>query len=206
MRTAPSSSDDERPAELLARVAAGDDGALVRFYERSVDGLYRFVFYRVGKDAAACEDVVQETFLAALGRTDEYDAARGSLRSWLCQLSRNVIRKHLRAQKRTVELAMWERLDDTLTRALESLEREALLDEVLEQKETHDLVYLAMDNLPDSYRRVLEQKYVDGATLEALATERGLSVDAVKSLLARARRAFREALVALGLGAAEVVS
>ena len=198
MAPTPSPKVGERPRDLLAEVAAGDGEALVRFYAQCVEGLYAFVFYRVGKDAALAEDVVQETFLAALDRPGDFDPERGSLRAWVCQLSRNVIRKRLVERRRTVELAMWEKLDETLTHALGRIEREVLVDEVLERQETQELVYVAMGHLPESYRRVLEQKYVAGRSLDELAGELGLSIDAVKSLLARARRAFRETFATLG--------
>jgi RNA polymerase sigma-70 factor (ECF subfamily) len=183
---------------LVERVGRGDADALRELYGQSVDGLYAFVFFRVGKDKAAAEDIVQETFLAALGRLAEFDAGRGSFGAWLCQLSRNIARAHLVAQRRTEELDMWDRVDSAMTEAFARMERDALVDEILERNETRDLVHLAMSSLPDLYRRALEQKYVDERSLEEMATERGVSEDAVKSLLARARRAFRETFQSLG--------
>ena len=49
-----------------------------------------------------------------------------------------------------------------------------------------------------SYRTALAGKYVEGKSLETLADELGVSVDAAKSLLARARRAFKETFSTLG--------
>jgi RNA polymerase sigma-70 factor (ECF subfamily) len=104
-----STTNDDDGRDLLERVGRGEAAALERFYELSVDGLYAFVFFRVGKDAATAEDVVQETFLLALDRLDQFDATRGSLRSWLCQMSRNVVRSHLVERRRTQEIEMWDR-------------------------------------------------------------------------------------------------
>ena len=50
----------------------------------------------------------------------------------------------------------------------------------------------------------MTRKYVDGESLETLARELGISVDAAKSLLARARRAFHETFAALSGHFAEV--
>lgn len=183
---------------LVDRVARGDADALRDLYEQSVDGLYAFVFFRVGKDKSAAEDIVQETFVAALGRLAEFEPTRGSFGAWLCQLSRNIARAHLAAQRRTEELDMWDRVDSAMMEAFARIERDALVDEILERNETRDLVQLAMCSLPDLYRRALEQKYVDERTLEEMAKERGITEDAIKSLLARARRAFRETFQSLG--------
>src|SRR5690242_10129249 len=89
------------PAGDLRAARAGDRDATGRFYDAHVDGLYAFVFYRVGRDQALAEDVVQETFTIALSREADYDASRGSIGSWLTVLLRNVIRDHLRAHRRT---------------------------------------------------------------------------------------------------------
>ena len=56
---------------------------------------------------------------------------------------------------------------------------------------------MAIANLPDPYGNVLQRKYVAGATLEELARDLEVSEDAVKSLLARARRAFRDTFLTL---------
>src|SRR5688500_2025395 len=192
------------PPDLRA-AAAGDAAAIGRFYDAHVDALYAFVYYRVGRDAPLAEDVVQETFTRALTRVADYDAERGTVVAWLCTLSRNAIRDQLRAHKRSEELAdSWERIDASLAQIFESLAQSPLPGDVLERAETRALVTMTITHLPEQYRTVLARKYVDGESLETLAGDLGLSVDAVKSLLARARRAFRDTFATLGHAYAEV--
>lgn len=190
----------------IAAAASGDEAALERLYEEHVDGLYAFVFYRVGRDPAIAEDVVQDTFLVAIDHAADYDPQRGSLRAWLCTLSRNVIRKHLREHPRVQPLgSTWERIDHSLAEIFETLDSAPLSDEVIAREETRDLVNMTIANLPDHYRSILEKKYVGGETLEQLARELALTEEAAKSLLARARKAFRETFLTLSRGMAEVV-
>ena len=177
---------------------AGDDAALTELYERHVDGLYAFVFYRVGRDPSLAEDVLQETFLAGLERASQFDPARGSLHMWLCTLSRNIIRAQLRAARRPRELAAtWARIDATLAQVFQALADEPLGDEVLAREETRELVHMTIANLPDMYRDALERKYVQGDSLREIAGALRVSEVAAKSLLARARRAFRETFTTL---------
>jgi len=193
------------PGGDLRAARAGDRLAIERFYDAHVDGLYTFVYYRVGRDTSLAEDVVQETFTVALSRQEDYDPARGSVGSWLTVLSRNVIRDHLRAHKRSDELATtWERIDATLAQTFASMAERPLPGEVLERAETRDLVHMAVANLPGQYRNALTRKYVDGESLETLAGELGISIDATKSLLARARRAFRDTFKTLSANLSEV--
>src|SRR5260221_14773123 len=101
----------QRPPGDLRAARAGDRDAIARFYDAHVDGLYAFVFYSVGRDAALSEDIVQETFAIALSRRTDYDPARGTVGSWLTVLSRNVIRDQLRAHRRSDHLqAAWQRI------------------------------------------------------------------------------------------------
>jgi RNA polymerase sigma-70 factor (ECF subfamily) len=193
------------PAATLARAGRGDADAIRAVFDQHVDGLYAFVYYRVGRDAALAEDVVQETLGGALTRVAQYDPGRGSVATWLATLSRNVIRDHLRAHRRGDELAaQWSRIDRSLAQIYQALAAAPLPGDVLERDETRDLVNMTIANLPEQYRTVLTRKYVDGASLEAVAGELGLSADAAKSLLARARRAFRDVFTTLGQSLSEV--
>lgn len=193
------------PSADLHAARRGDREAIERFYDAHVEGLYTFIYYRVGRDTALAEDIVQETFTIALSRQADYDPARGSVGSWLTVLSRNVIRDHLRAHRRGDDLAAtWERIDATLAQTFASMAEAPLPGEVLERAETRDLVHMAVANLPEQYRTALTRKYVDGESLETLAGEFGISVDATKSLLARARRAFRDTFATLSTNLSEV--
>jgi len=194
------------PGADLRAAQAGDQEAIARFYDAHVDGLYAFVFFRVGRDATLAEDVVQETFAVALSRRGDYDAARGSIGSWLTVLSRNVIRDHLRAHRRTDDLqAAWDRIDATLAQTFAAMAERPLPGDVLERAETRDLVHIAIAHLPEQYRTALTRKYVDGDSLETLARDLGISVDATKSLLARARRAFRSTFTTVSAQLSEAV-
>jgi RNA polymerase sigma-70 factor (ECF subfamily) len=190
------------PGADLRAAQGGDRAAIARFYDAHVDGLYTFVFYRVGRDTTLAEDVVQETFALALARRADYDPARGSVGAWLTVLSRNVIRDHLRDHRRVDQ---WDRIDATLAQTFAAMAERPLPGEVLERAETRDLVHMAIANLPAQYRSALTRKYVDGESLETLARELGISVDAMKSLLARARRAFRDTFATVSAELSEAV-
>jgi len=193
------------PSADLRAAQRGDRAAIARLYDGHVDGLYTFIYYRVGRDTALAEDVVQETFAVALSRHADYDPVRGSVASWLTMLSRNVIRDQLRAHRRSDELAAtWDRIDATLAQTFAAMAERPLPGEVLERTETRDLVHMAVAHLPEQYKTALTRKYVDGESLETLAKELGISVDATKSLLARARRAFRDTFATLSANLSEV--
>jgi len=179
---------------LLARAAAGDQRALARLYERHVDALHAFVYFKVGCNAALAEDAVQDTFLKALAEAASFDPTRGPLRAWLLGTSRNVIRRHLNRHQGIESLDVDE-LGDRLARGLAG-EVAPMAEDLLVRREVQALVVATIERLPPRYRALLELKYMAGASLEELAHQLAMSTEAVKSQLARARRAFREAFLA----------
>jgi RNA polymerase sigma-70 factor (ECF subfamily) len=191
----------KREDSLLARAAAGDRRALARLYELHVDALHAFVYFKVGCHAALAEDAVQDTFLKALAEAPSFDPERGPLRAWLLELSRNVIRRHLNRQ-RGMESLDSEDLGD-LARGLDG-EDAPLAEDLLVRREVQALVVATIERLPARHRTLLELKYLAGVSLEDLANQLDLSTEAVKSQLARARRAFRETFLAASRARPEV--
>lgn len=68
------------------------------WFRNHADGLYRYSLLRVG-DSAKAEDLVQETFLAALKTKDSF-AGRSSLRGWLLGILKHKIADHFRKEFR----------------------------------------------------------------------------------------------------------
>jgi RNA polymerase sigma-70 factor (ECF subfamily) len=64
---------------------------------------------------------------------------------------------------------------------------------VAERAELAQLVRVTLLELPDDYEHLLTAKYLDDVSVEQLATESRSTETAVRSKLARAREAFRQA-------------
>ncbi len=121
------------------------------------------------------------------------------MRTWLCFLSRNIVRETLTRNQRGVQLQeAWDQLDERLRKAYEQIDSQLLPDAVLQREETRELVEMTLTNLPDNYRDVLQAKYIEGQSLETMARSRETTADGVKSMLQRARAAFRECFLAVG--------
>ena len=174
---------------LRGRLAAGDRSAAEELLARHLDPLYEFVHYRVGGDAEAAQEVVQETFVAALQGIEGFDG-RSSLHTWMCGIAKNKIRaSRRRLRPRSLEDAL-AAADPEIDRILADLERAPLPDEVLEREETRELVGATLSSLPPDYRGALLAKYVEGLSVAAIAGRTGRGEKATESLLTRARTAF----------------
>ena len=187
----------ESDADLIRRMRRRDPGALETWFNLHADGVYGFAFYRVGQDADLAAEVTQETFTRALQRLDAFDPDRGLMISWLCTLSRNCIRDVLRQRGHKPLAALWDSVDRSLQRLYAELDQTPLSLDVVQAKETRDLVGMTLANLPDAYRAVLQAKYMDEKSLQQIAEERATTIDAVKGLIKRARKAFKQTFSAL---------
>jgi len=179
---------------------AGRPEAIAALAAEAVTPLYRFCYYRVGKDRHVCEDVVQEALLAAIAQLDRYDPDRcgGDIFPWLTGLARNAIRRALSRRTSPAALeAVWLRMDRQLLGLYGAIEVEPLDDELIGREETRDMVNATMSQLPCRYGRALEAKYLHNQTVSQMAAATGQTAKAVESMLTRARKAFRKTFLAL---------
>ena len=172
--------------------------AVQSWFLRYADPLYTFVFYRVARERDIAADVVHETFLKALEKIDQFDAERGTMLSWLKYTARNCIRTALRQRARyRAHLALWDAVDRRLADAYRRLADAPLPEEILQQKETAELVHMTMAQLPENYRLVLKEHYWSDRSVKDIASAHGMTPSGVKSLLHRARLAFKNTLLTL---------
>jgi len=128
---------------------------------------------------------VQQTMINAMKALASY-RGEASLLTWLCQIARNEMKAWYRRNQHRAELT--DSLDERpeLLAALESRSDD------LAEETTGMLVQTSLDQLPSSYGKVLELKYIEGLSVTEIATQMSLGEIAVQSLLGRARKAFRE--------------
>src|SRR6202789_2013713 len=91
--------ESEFTDEQLHRSAlAGRGEAIAALYKRHGGLVFRFTLRMCG-NAAVAEEITQEVFLALLTQVDRFDAARGSLSTWLCGIARRKLCKDLEHSK-----------------------------------------------------------------------------------------------------------
>jgi len=169
---------------LRRRVLAGDDSAWEELFAECFDAVWVAVSRRVGRDRHRAEDIVGETWLVAVRRIASFDPQAGSFLAWLHGISENVGRNARRS---------WARREGSSRRPLDSAEADsgaAPRDSTLEARE---ILEASFASIPESYRTVLHEKYVEELPVEEIARRRDATPKAVESLLSRARGAFREA-------------
>ena len=183
--------DDDEGA-LVAALRAGEAAAyekLVREYGPRLLATAR----RILRDAALAEDCLQETFLKAFGKIDGFEG-RSALGTWLHSILVNQSLMKLRKNKRERH----EQIDDLMPQFDSNACRIeapwsylATPDELLEQDQTRALVQSKIDQLPESYRIVLQLRDIEEFDTETVAAMLDISPGAAKVRLHRARAALK---------------
>jgi RNA polymerase sigma-70 factor (ECF subfamily) len=180
---------DRADEELLASIRAGDDAALGSLLARHAPAIYRFGV-KMCRDPEDAKDVLQDTLLAAARGIREFRGA-SSLSTWLYTVARSFCIKKRRSSKfaptDTVSL-------DDRDGALEARAPGKAPDEAAADRELSALLESAIRALEPASREVLVLRDVEGLTAPEVAEVLGVSVDAVKSRLHRARAEVRSKL------------
>ncbi len=140
-----------------------------KWVEEHGDALFRFAILRV-KDQSIAEDLVQETFLAALKGIDKFKGG-SSLRTWMVGILKHKIIDQFRRNKPEIlasDLATMEdeseadRLDRSDTRRDGHPVWHGDPDNLLRNKEFWGVLMACLDGLPDAHRRVFSLREIDG--------------------------------------------
>jgi RNA polymerase sigma-70 factor, ECF subfamily len=190
-------SDDAAAADaiLLARLRAGDSSAyddLVRAYSPRMLAVTR----RILNSEDDAKDAVQDAFLSAFRGLPSFEG--GSLLStWLHRIAVNAALMKLRTRKRKPERSIETLLPVYLEdghHAEHFQEWNLPVEKAMIRAETREVVRKCIAELPDNYRTVLILRDIEELDTEETAARLGLTPNAVKIRLHRARQALRTLL------------
>ena len=201
--------DKNTEREIAEGLQQGSRQAWSQLYEAYAELVWRNIT-RLAGDSAAVADIVQETFLAAARSAQNFDPKRGSLWVWLWTIANRQLALYYRKQKPDALLAQaqhwWTALDG---QKLDWIDAKAdPPPDILQSRELATLVRSVLRQLSPEYQTLLLAKYVDGQSAEQIAEQMDCSPIAVRSKLARARKAFRKAfkkIIRSAPGAQEVL-
>jgi RNA polymerase sigma-70 factor (ECF subfamily) len=169
---------------LVERARNGDAAALEDLLTRVAPAVRRFGL-RMCRRPHDADDVLQDTLLNIATHLESFEG-RSSFSSWVFALTRSACSRMQRGLKNRPTVsddAVPEPHDDAPTPEQNATDRQI----------GRALVH-ALDGLPDDYREVILLRDVEGLTAPEAADALGISVDALKSRLHRAREALRNAL------------
>lgn len=143
------------------------------------DQLLNFIRKRV-EDTDAAEDILQDVFLKILSKIETLKNS-DKLKSWLFQITRNVIADYYRQKQKESNLTGTTR------------EEEFTIDESA-MREAESWVGLHVQELPDNYRKAVELFELKGQSLQQIANQMGISYTNARARVNRGRAALKKNL------------
>ena len=171
-------SDERSDEELMAQVVNGDRDAFASLVGRHLDAIHAFNRRLLG-NAEDAADLSQETFLRLWRRAETWQPGRVKFATWLHRIARNLCIDALRRRRETEALDVEMPADGAGPDAAPARER---LQAALGR---------ALAALPERQRTALALCHRQGMSNREAAEVLGVGVDALESLLARARRTLR---------------
>ncbi len=166
----------------MARVARRDQEAFTRLLDRHLVSLQTFLLRMTG-NAADADEVSQDTFLRIWSHATRWQPERVKFSTWLYRIARNLAIDRYRKKRETnvVDITMF--VD-------ESPDAAHLID--LDRRQ--QMLRGAVASLPERQRTALLLCHFDGMSNQDAAAVLEVTVDALESLLSRARRTLRTTL------------
>ncbi len=173
---------DDSDDALVGRIATGDQRAWAAVVDRHSSAVLGCAWRMLG-DRAEAEDVAQETFVRLMAKAEAWQGGGPKLRTWLYRVAVNLCIDRRRARRteplEEIELRPDPTADEPAVRRRLDLSRS---------------VGRALAALPDRQRMALTLVHFQGLSNIEAASTLDVSVEALESLLARARRAMRVTL------------
>lgn len=175
-------NDIEQDADLMRRIGDGDAAAYRLLAQRHTQGILRYAT-RLLHEPTEAEDVTQETFLK-LWTTAATWKPDAKVNTWLHRIAHNLCIDRIRRRRGSPM--------DT-----EIADEDNQPSEIVMRRELATTVEQALSQLPERQRAAIALVHYQGMSNPEAAEVIGVGVEAVESLLSRARKSLREMLAAL---------
>lgn len=173
----------ETDEALMARIAQGDRAAARLLMQKRLPRIVGLAHRMLG-DAAAAEDIAQETFIRVWNAADRWQPGRAQVSTWMSRIAINLCHDRRRKQREVMPEILPDRPDQAPDQ-----------ESVLVRTETENRVADAMVQLPERQRQAMELVHFQEMSNIDAADILSVSVDALESLLARGRRNLRSILI-----------
>jgi RNA polymerase sigma-70 factor (ECF subfamily) len=174
-------------SDLVRRLKERDPHAMSDLYDRYGRLAYSLIF-RIVRNGAAAEDLVQETFLRVWNRVQSFDRQKGALGPWILTVARNRAIDYLRSIDGRMAAGSLE---------LDKVENPALFCEFSDSALSIDRarrIKGALEKLNANQRMVIELAYFEGLSQTEMATQMKQPLGTVKTWVRSALKILRDEL------------
>lgn len=182
--------------ELVQMASNGNNIAFGELYQRYVDRIYNYCYYRMGNQQDA-EDLTGRVFMKALAHIENYDERGVPFSAWLYRIAHNLVANWHRDNGRHKVIPIDEYL---VSRNIEDAP-----EAMTEQHEEQEHLMEAVRSLPEDRQQLIFLKFVERLSNAEIGEIMNRTEGAIKSLYHRTLSALHDDMVARGLGGLKAV-
>lgn len=170
----PSSHIEE---SFVLELKARSEAAFGKLYDNYSGALYGILFRMIGKEEIA-QDALQESFVKIWKNIDSYDRSKGTLFTWMLNISRNHAIDVLRSKNMRQKIQNIDKIVGVVNKQMSTSMNTDFL-----------LVKELVEKLKPEHKQMIELAFFGGFTQEELAQELNMPLGTIKT---RARAALTE--------------
>ena len=170
--------------QLITRARQGDASAFGSLYERYLDDIYRYVYFKVA-DRFEAEDLTEHVFLKAWQALPRFRAKGATFRAWLYRIAHNAVIDRHRTHKPVVPLDTVPEMNDAAPTP----------EEAAETGQETDRLAAALDHLKPEWQQVILHRFVNGLSHAETAEVMGIREGHVRVLQHRALKQMRRLMM-----------
>lgn len=163
-----------------------------KFYNKHIDKVYRYVFFRLGNKETA-EDLVSEIFIKAFNKFDTYDQKRSDS-AWIMTITKNHLANYWRDKKEAISLDAEYVTDDTSINKSDKIlfnKAQSFFNKNKNIQDLHDLI----GQLNKTDKEIVTLHYLCGYKYTEIAQMKELKLSAVKVAAFRAIKKMKKIII-----------
>jgi len=174
---------DDYDEQFLIQAAQGDLEAFGILYEKYINRIYNYVYYRTGNNDDA-EDLTAKVFIRAMQHITRYQNRGLPFSAWLYRIAHNLVANWYRDSSRRKETPLDDGIENQLSRQYPELE-------LVKLEEEEQLLKL-LRKLPADRQQLVILKFVEQLSNSEIGLIMGKSEGAIKSLYHRTLQSLRD--------------
>lgn len=171
--------------ELIKHVKNGNNGAFAEIYDKYVDQIYKYIYFKVGS-REDCEDITEQVFLNAFEKINQFKFNGPPFIAWLYKIAQNLVVDHYRKKNKVIEFPL-----EKIVLPTSSKDNP---ENIYWGNLTMEGLYQALSNIRDEQREVIILRFIEGLSTAEVAEVMSKSSGAIRALQYRALKSLNKIL------------
>lgn len=165
---------------LVFSAKRGDKDSFGKLYQKYLDGIYRYIYFRLSQRREEAEDLTETVFLKAWKSLDTY--SENNFRAWLYKIAHNLTIDYFKKEGRRVTLT------EEIIDMKQNIEEKILVKDEIESLEK------ALNILNDDQKAVFTMRYIEDLSNREIAFALGKKEEAIRAIQHRALKKLRKVM------------